>query len=298
MQRRRNSFAAFLAITLFGFTALVSNATEKVTINVNPENATSVYAQQLLTQALVGSEQFELEVSNLQQPIKRDLDMLKFNELNIVWHPTNRQLEKELLAVRIPIAKGLLGYQSIIVKQSRLAEFNLNNQRRLLETLSFGAQRGKADQHVYVSAGLSGVYSSNEQTLIHMLEGDRFDYLPTSTFKAQQLILNNPQLKLAIVPDLVMSFVKPIYFFVNRDNPVLAALLQERLEEMVNSGQLDDLLNQQVFAAHTINKLNSEKLVAIELNNPILPEQTPIAVTKYWYQFELNSGNQTLLSSL
>lgn len=298
MQRRRNSFAAFLAITLFGFTALVSNATEKVTINVNPENATSVYAQQLLTQALVGSEQFELEVSNLQQPIKRDLDMLKFNELNIVWHPTNRQLEKELLAVRIPIAKGLLGYQSIIVKQSRLAEFNLNNQRRLLETLSFGAQRGKADQHVYVSAGLSGVYSSNEQTLIHMLEGDRFDYLPTSTFRAQQLILNNPQLKLAIVPDLVMSFVKPIYFFVNRDNPVLAALLQERLEEMVNSGQLDDLLNQQVFAAHTINKLNSEKLVAIELNNPILPEQTPIAVTKYWYQFELNSGNQTLLSSL
>ena len=298
MQRRRNSFAAFLAITLFGFTALVSNATEKVTINVNPENATSVYAQQLLTQALVGSEQFELEVSNLQQPIKRDLDMLKFNELNIVWHPTNRQLEKELLAVRIPIAKGLLGYQSIIVKQSRLAEFNLNNQRRLLETLSFGAQRGKADQHVYVSAGLSGVYSSNEQTLIHMLEGDRFDYLPTSTFKAQQLILNNPQLKLAIVPDLVMSFVKPIYFFVNRDNPVLAALLQERLEKMVNSGQLDDLLNQQVFAAHTINKLNSEKLVAIELNNPILPEQTPIAVTKYWYQFELNSGNQTLLSSL
>ncbi|WP_016954800.1 transporter substrate-binding domain-containing protein [Catenovulum agarivorans] len=297
MQRRTRLLATITI--LLAFIIPSTKALEKIKMNVNPNSDMALYAQSLLRLALSQQHTYQLETIHNDTPVQRDIDMVKFNELDIVWHPTNRQLEKQLLAIRVPIAKGLLGYQSVIVKKQRLPEFSIVNQRKLLETLSFGVSRNTGDKQIYLSAGLTGVYSSNEQTLIHMLEGERFDYLPTETHKAHKLVLDNPKLNLVVVPDLVVSFIKPIYFFVNQNDIQLAMLLSERLEHMVNDGTLDDLLLQQTFAAYTINKLSNEKMVAIELTNPVLPEKTPVADSRYWYQFEADEqSEETLLSSL
>ncbi|EWH12196.1 hypothetical protein DS2_00695 [Catenovulum agarivorans DS-2] len=274
---------------------------QAVKVNFNPNSELSQFTQVLLTAALDSHPKYSVNGHYTNHPIKRDLDMLRFNELDIVWHPTNHELEQEFLAIRIPITQGLLGFQSIVVKKQRLPEFNLTNQRRLLASLVFGAARGTGDHQIYSSAGLTGVYSSNENTLVHMLEGDRFDYLPTSTHRAHRLVADNPELNLTIVPNLVVSFVKPIYFFVNRNNPRLASVLAEQIETLITKGDLDELLHQQAFAAHTINKLSNEKLVAIELVNPALPEETPLANSRYWYQFNSDTSTdkaETLLSSL
>lgn len=297
--QRRNRFIFTSVLVLTTFITLPMKAVEKVKINVNPNNEFALYAQKLLETAIGNQQIYQLETHSSNHPAPRDVDMLRFDELSVVWQPTSRKLENQLLAIRIPIAKGLLGHQSVVIKKQRLAEFELDNQRKLLETMTFGISRNAEDKQIYLSAGLTGVYSSNEKTLIHMLEGDRFDYLPTDTHTAHKLVSDNPNLNLVIVPDLVVSFVKPIYFFVNKNNTQLANFLSERLEQMVNDGTLDELLMQQSFAAYTINKLSNDKLVAIELNNPVLPDETPVADSRYWYQFDVDeSAKETLLSSL
>jgi len=71
------------------------------------------------------------------------------------------------------------------------------------------------------------------------------------------------------------------YYFVNKQNTELAENLRQGLELALADGSFGRL-----FAAHfgpAIRRAQLDKRVLIELTNPLLPPQTPLARKELWF---------------
>ncbi|MER2493630.1 transporter substrate-binding domain-containing protein [Catenovulum sediminis] len=254
------------------------------------------YAYGLLQAVIAKSHSaVQLEENRYQIPTTRATYMLKTGEINISWQSTQMQLEQDLIPIRIPILKGLTGYQVLVVKKQRLIEFsNLRNKADLLN-LKMGVERNSADSMTFKENGFQLVEASKKQGLPFMLEAQRFDFLLLPLNQAKNMLAMHPELDLTIVPNLMLSYTRPIYFFVSPDKSEFAKSLEEGLEEMVINGELDNYLATHTYSEALLNSIQQRHIdKVITVDNPQLSSLTPLNRPEFW----TNPSGQTLLSAL
>jgi len=85
---------------------------------------------------------------------------------------------------------------------------------------------------------------------------------------------------LDIADNIMLFYPQPVYFFVNKDRPKLAADLKAGLAKAQKDGSYKAL-----FLDHHndyIQKGNLNTRTLIRLNNPTLPANTPDIDTQWW----------------
>ncbi|MBL1377023.1 hypothetical protein [Zobellella iuensis] len=245
------------------------------------------YYRQVLTLALEKSgEPFTINPVPLNESQFRIAQMLfRGTPVNLAWMGTSSEYEQKLLPVRVPLMRGLSGFRVLIINQSRQQEFSLV--QSLAELAAFtGVQGiGWSDIEVLKGAGLN-ISAARRVTILDMLNRNQHvDYYPRSPVEAFGELAAQGQdyPQLMIEPRLLLHYPFAVYFFVSPEAPRLAEALQRGLERAYSDGSFMALFERHPLIRTSLQQLQLEQRLRLELVNPDLTEATRALPDHYWH---------------
>ena len=243
------------------------------------------YVTALLQQALERSGQaYALRRSALRMVQTRAMQEIATasGSVDVVWAMTSRARETQLLPVRIPIDRGLIGWRVALI-QARQPDL-LRGVRSIaaLARLSAGQMRDWPDAAILQANGLRLDTSSTYEGLFQQLAAGRIDYFPRSVIEAQSELASHAQLPLALDTHLLIRYPAALYFFVGQHRPELARHIETGLEKMLADGSFGQLFRRHF--GRLAQQLTLSRRHVLDLANPDLPEQTPLARKALWYR--------------
>lgn len=211
---------------------------------------------------------------------------VKRNELSVIWGGTSKQLEDELLPIRIDGYRGLMSLRFLIIRQGDQARFDNIYTLEDLKNIRFGQGRNWADGKILESAGLEVIRSNKKTGLFHMLDGGRFEAFPRGATEAWKEVAQTTDLPLTVEENLIISYHLPTYFFVNKNNYKLATAIETGLENAIADGRMDEYFYNNDRVKEFLKNANLEQRRVIQLSNPLLPKETPIDREELWLTLE------------
>lgn len=240
------------------------------------------YLEELLMLAMNKSGQpFKLQPVSIN-PLndKRGISYLHTGYYTVHWLNTSAELEEELLPIRIPLFKGLIGWRILVVRKEDQAQFSTIDSLDKLKPYKVLLGDDWSDTPVFIANGFE-VVTSSILTLPKMLARKRGDIYPRSLIEVWHEMEVKKQAGLHVEENLILRYPAAYYFFVTKSNVDLQKALEKGLNESVKDGSFDE-----VFYRHfreTISMAKLEKRNILELSNPYMSEQTPFQRKELWY---------------
>lgn len=224
-----------------------------------------------------------LQPSRLPMNASRSSLELQRGSIDVIWNVATEERERELLPVRIPIEKGLLGYRIALISQDRQAAIDRVQTLADLRKMTIGQGLGWGDIELYRYNGIH-VAAANYTSLFSMVASGRFDLFPRGVGEvfAEFDAYAGSHPKLAIEQHLALYYPWPYYFFFHRKTGTqLAARVEQGLRQMIRDGSFDAWFQKHYGTA--IRRANLAKRRIIRLENPLLPKDTPLDDPTLWY---------------
>ncbi|MFT2091554.1 amino acid ABC transporter substrate-binding protein [Paraglaciecola sp. 2405UD69-4] len=221
--------------------------------------------------------------SNLLTKVKA-LNRLEDNrEVNLVWAMTNKQREEDLLAIRIPLFKGLIGWRLLMIRDDMSDRFRYIQSLEHLIKLSPIQGRDWPDTKILRSNGFDVVVNLGQDNLINMLATAQGDFYPRSLAEIWHELETLEGVEgLSVQPTLGIHYPSAVYFFVNQNNRPLAHLIEVGLEKAIKNGKFEALF-QKTYQDY-IERAKLRERTFYQLDNTFLPEQTPLQRKELWFQ--------------
>lgn len=272
---------AFLVLVSFLFSATTQATNLRIP---QGDNSLENYAQGLLKLALSKiPDEYELTQSVPTTSEERMISLLVDNQLDVVWYATTNELEEKLLPIRICIYRGLLGQRVLMIKKGTQQKFEGIKTLDDLKKVSMGQGRFWADASVLAANQLNVVKVLKYEGLFHMLDGDRFDAFPRGVHEPWSEMKRYPHLALDVEQNLLLSYVNPFYFFVNKSNTKLASDIETGLRMALEDGSFNEYFLNDQTVRDVVENANLKHRINIALDNPSLPPKTPIHDKSLWF---------------
>ena len=243
----------------------------------------SRYTQRLLELVLQRAYlTYRVELNPIRMQQGRAIVRLKTNEgIDVLSTMTSIEREQEMLPIRIPIDKGLIGWRLLLINRTQASKFAAVTSLDGLKKLMAGQGADWPDTRIMRANDLSVYGTSNYDSLFNMLESERIDYFPRSVTEIWSE-LDLYQQRLMVEPSLVLHYPTAIYFFVRKGNTRLATDITEGLEKMIADGSFEKLF-QETFG-DTIRRSRIKERRVLELKNPLMPATLPVGRKGLWYR--------------
>ncbi|MEP6872814.1 MAG: hypothetical protein ABI887_00455 [Burkholderiales bacterium] len=242
------------------------------------------YALQLLTLALSKADpQYRIELA--ETPMNQERQVLELEagrSIDVAPVPSSAEREARLLAVRIPINKGVLGWRLGLIRKGDAAR--LAGVRTLEDLKGVRLAQGQEwpDTQILRANGVPVITAPRYEGLFPMLVGRRFDYFPRSALEIWDEQTSNAE-TLEIEPRVALHYYYDAYYMLNRANTALAEVIRQGLEKAIADGSADRLFDQHY--GERLRRAQLDKRVVIELKNPLLTPGTPLDRPELWYDF-------------
>jgi len=283
--RMRRSILALPAALALGKVGRAADATRLV----YPRTETKTdrrddYQVQLLELALArAGASYVLESHPLFMLQARSIsELAQGRGLDTIWTMTSAEREAELLPVRVPIDRGLLGWRLLLVRRNDLARFANVRSLAQLRALRAGQGIDWPDTAILRSAGLQVDASVRYGDLFLKLAAGRIDFFPRSVVEVWGELDEHRGEGFSVEPHLVLRYPTAMYFFVNRKRPELAATIERGLLIAQRDGSFEALFEKHF--GKDIQRAELARRERIELANPLLPAATPLADARLWYR--------------
>jgi hypothetical protein len=282
-----------LAVFILLFSVNAQSASWQITFPSSLDTASKIdeYPLKLLALALDQTGvSYQLIPSDNFLSKGKALDRLQDNrEINIVWGMTNVQREKDLLPIRIPIFKGLIGWRLLLIRQDMAERFTYIQQFEHLVKLSPLQGRDWPDTKILQSNGFDVITERNQTSLMKMLGRAQGDFFPRSIIEVWEELARSKvanEIQIQIQPSLGIRYPAAIYFFVNKKSVPLANLIETGLEKAIENGTYEALFveNYKTY----IEKAQIENRTFYPLENAFLPEETPLDRKELWFDGKIN----------
>ncbi len=272
-----------LIITLTPLASLSANRIELVSRG----DANADYAIGMIKLALSkSSEDYQLNINEGALTGLRQKQKLIDGEVDVVWTATNKYMEQGILPVRVPLYKGLLGFRVLLVHRENKNLFHQVRTMTQLSRFSFGQGFGWSDTEIMRANGLTVVTANKYESLFHMTDGKRFDAYPRGIHEPWLEMENRPDLALAVDDSILLVYKMPFYLFVNPAKKELANALEQGLLAAIEDGSFDQFFYSSSTVKMVLNRVNLDSRRVFRMDNPGLPEQTPVANHKLWIDLE------------
>ncbi|HEX5687564.1 MAG TPA: hypothetical protein VFY73_26415 [Ideonella sp.] len=253
-----------------------------------PGDARDIYPLKLLQLALdkSGTAKYVLQVSDTPMLQGRAfVELAQGNTIRVAWGMTSIKRESELLPIRIPIYKGLIGWRLPLVREDRSEMFS--EVRELPDLRRFVAGQGHdwPDTDILRGNGIEVIGVPLYESLFRMLPLGRFDYFPRSIVEIWAEEEQHRKDGIVIDQHLLIRYPTAFYYFVNKKDVALAETIRNGLERALADGSFDKLFCMQY--AQNIADARLEQRTTIVLLNPILPPETPLARKELWFAADL-----------
>jgi hypothetical protein len=209
-------------------------------------------------------------------------------KLTVMYLDTNPSLEKELVPVRIPVDKNLVGYRVFLIRKEDAPRFASVRTLADLKKFSYGLGLGWLDVDIMRDNGFNVVTGSSYEGLFEMLTHKRFDVF----LRGANEILGEYEARKASMPDLyiepniVLYYPLPMYFWFAKtdEGRHLAQRVDEGMRIMIHDGSYDRIFNQ--YEGYKIKQLNLKHRRLYKINNPLLVPATPFADKRLWFDLD------------
>ncbi|NVK55950.1 MAG: amino acid ABC transporter substrate-binding protein [Alteromonadaceae bacterium] len=203
-------------------------------------------------------------------------------EINILWAMTDNQREKDLLPIRIPVYKGLIGWRVFLIHQAFSDKFSGIDDVEDLTSLTALQGAEWPDTKILQSNGFNVLTVPEFPEAYSRLGLKQGDYFPRAVSEALgELNARSLDPNIVLEPSLALHYPAAVYFFVNRSNPIMARLIETGLRRALEDGSFDNL-----FVAHhreALLKVDINQRKVFELVNPLLPKETPTDEPALWF---------------
>ncbi|WP_229211320.1 MULTISPECIES: hypothetical protein [unclassified Duganella] len=243
------------------------------------------YGLALLRLALAKSGgQYRVELSPLNMQQNRALVELRSGSgrIDIVGTMTSAERERLLLPIRIPMTRGLIGWRIGLLRADH--KELLRDVRTVDDLKRFSTAQGHdwPDLQILRHSGLSVYPIAIYSGLFGMLKANRIDWAPRSANEIWAEAQRYPEL--AIDTHIVLHYPTADYFFVNRNNLALAEAVRTGLEAALADGSFERLFY--LYYGRLLRQAGFEHRLVIELPNPLLTSQTPLARKELWFTLD------------
>lgn len=192
--------------------------------------------------------------------------------VDLFWGTTTIERENLLRPIRIPLLKGLMKHKVLLIHADDQARFSAIKNQEQLQNLRAGQGADWPDTTILLANGIDVMTSTNYESLYKMLAARRFDFLPRGSNEILSELRHNADKNIIVEQDLVLVYPAPVYFFVNKDNDILARRIEQGLRSMINDGSFDAYFYHHPLIVEALKDLRLNDRRAIYLNNPLLPE--------------------------
>lgn len=263
--------------------------------------AAGVYADNLIriNQPLDGNANYavamlKLALNHIDTPYKiemkdgkdntqaRNIQEVEAGEMDIIWAATDANMEAQLLPIRIPLYKGLLGHRIFIIRRGEQSRFDKVKTLRDLQAFTFGQGTTWADTRILEANGLKVIKTMKYQGLFYMLDGARFDAFPRGVQEPWDELKNNASLNLTVEKSLMLVYKMPFYLFTSKDNKKLAADLERGFNLAIADGSFDKVFYSSPVVQSVLENAGMDNRLVFELKNPELPRETPLGRPELW----------------
>ncbi|WP_340676644.1 hypothetical protein [Paraglaciecola sp.] len=210
--------------------------------------------------------------------------LAKNDGLDVVFAGSSLEREHLYLAVHFPILRGLRGWRIPLVRRNNQDLFKDVHTLDSFKKLIPGQFHTWSDTQVLEANGITVTKGTDYEGLFGMLSKGRFDYFPRSILEVDSDYLNHKNLNIAIEPNIIIHYPTAYYFFVNKNNQVLANDLLAGLEAAHLDGSFNKLFMR--YYGEQINKVLDTKRRIIQLQNPLLPKTTPLERSELWIRLD------------
>jgi hypothetical protein len=172
---------------------------------------------------------------------ERKNKLIQSGELDVYWNTTNKHFENELLAVRIPLLKGLMGWRLMLVhKEQAEALASVTNIQQLQKYIA-GQGRDWNDTKILEFNKFNVASITYKSSIMELLERKRIDYYPRSILEiwSDLDVFETAN----IVVDQSMAFYYPlaVHYFVREDNTQLHDIIYKGLDTAIEDGSFEQL---------------------------------------------------------
>ncbi len=226
---------------------------------------------------------FELEASSEKMNEERTLSELKNGKVvNIAWSSTSSDKEQDLLPIRIPLRKGILGYRVALIQADKQAEIDKITTLAELKKLTIGQGTGWGDVKLYESNGFN-VTTAKYDDLFKMTATGRFDLFPRGISEAfaeqERNVKANPNL--VVEKNILIYYPWPYYFFFNKSDTVLQKRMEAGIRKMIKDGSFDAIFKK--YNGKAIAQANLKGRKIFRIKNNLLPKETPFDDPSLWF---------------
>lgn len=205
-------------------------------------------------------------------------------QLDLQFMSTNREREEQLIPVKVPIYRGILGLRLILTTHEKHPI--LKNISSVTDLRRYVGGHGThwGDLPVYAANNLKVITNTDYETLFTLLKHNRFDYFHRGLNEIWGEAGRHSD-KLRITDNVMLFYPHPVYFFVTKSRPELAWHVKTGLRLAINDGSFKKLFLEHHSDFISKGNLKSRRLII--LNNPVLPPGTPELDTSWWLPEEL-----------
>lgn len=264
--------------------ATVQAQTLRVNQTDHPLDAYAVGALEVALEYMDGD--YSLEVGDDPITQTRAIERLESGRMDVMWLASNQEVEDQLLPIRFPLLKGLLGHRIFIINPNNQRRFDRVSQFDDLRQLSFGQGAGWPDVTILEDNGLKVITTSKYDNLFYMVEGGRFDAFPRGVLEPWTELAARPDLPLAVEENIVLIYTLPFYLFVSKDDPELAEAIKTGLDRALASGAFDEYFYNHEMVTDALTRSDLQNRTAFSLTNPFLSDQTPLDHPGYWLDLD------------
>lgn len=287
----------FLCCCTWCFAALAEQPQQVRVLGLqSPGEASVSYYQDLLqlvlnrTKAEYGAARVEL----LQPPPLGDYRylLMKQNFIDVHHFGTSPEMERDLLPIRVPLLGGGLGWRGFIIRKTDRQAFR--QIRQLSELKHLTACQGELwpDSDIMRAAGLKVTTAERHDQMLELLRRERCDYFPRSIFEGpvEQKAFAAAYPDLEYSTSVLLHYPFAMYYFVNKNNKVLAERLFRGLDKLARSGELLAFLQAHPISQQVFPLSQFSKSVVFHLDNPLLPADTPLQQQEYWLKIPVGEA--------
>jgi hypothetical protein len=241
------------------------------------------YRGNLLKHALSYSTEhsYKFDKFDATLPTVRAYNLMAENGgIDVMTGTSTAAREQKHLAVKIPIYKGLNGWRIPIINKDNKDILAKVTSKKMLQNLVAGQVLLWTDTKILKSNNLP-VSTGQFYGLFQMLDKERLHYFPQSALQAFQNIKTYHNLNIMLDTHIALQYPTAVYFYVNKENLVLANDIKVGLESALVDGSFDKLFNQ--YYAEALTQLNLDERHIIILDNPYLVEGTPLHREELWH---------------
>lgn len=255
-----------------------------------PSDTRYAYHEKVLRAALEATTgrfgAYAIQKASFMNEARQIAEMRRGNGLiNTLVLDSTLELMRDLVPVRIPIDRGLIGYRVFLIRAENQGRFSGVRTLDDLRAFRMGQGSDWSDVAIYRAAGFEVVTGASYDGLFDMLREKRFDAFGRGATEVvdEMAARRTSHPGMVVERDLLLYYPMPVYFWFPRtpQGMQMAERVQAGMEKLLKTGALVRMFKTEYGSL--IEQLQLRKRRLFRIPNPNLPLDEPLGDKSLWF---------------